>query len=68
MRKKKIWMNKAHSFLEAERFDEQYYEVMSGKEKIDTIQFLREQYFKMKGLKDEDRKGLRRVIKLIKQK
>lgn len=68
MKKKKIWMNKTHSFLEAERFDEQYYQAMSGYEKIEIMQFLREQYLKMKGLKGEDRKRLRRVIKFIKQK
>lgn len=68
MKKKKIWMNKTDSFAEAERFDEQYYQAMSGNEKIEIIQFLREQYLKMKGLDGEGRERLRRVVRLIKQK
>jgi len=63
--KKKIWVNKAYSFLEAEQFDEQYYQAMSGYERIETMQFLREQYYKIKGTKNEARKGLRRVIRII---
>ncbi len=68
MKKEKVWMNKADSFAEAERFDEQYYQTMSGYEKIEVMQFLREQYLKMKGLDGESRKRLRRVVKFIKQK
>ena len=61
-------MNKADSFVEAEQFDKQYYQSMSGREKIEIIQFLREQYLKMRGLEGEGRKRLRRVVKFIKQK
>ena len=68
MKKEKVWMNKTDSLAEAERFDEQYYQIMSGYEKIEIIQFLREQYLKMKGLDGESRKRLRRVVKFIKQK
>jgi hypothetical protein len=59
---KKIWVNKVDTFEEAKRFDENYYLSMTSKERLDTMQFLREIYFKMK---NEGRKGLRRVIKII---
>ncbi|MFH1593374.1 MAG: hypothetical protein ABID09_01590 [Candidatus Omnitrophota bacterium] len=62
---KKIWVNKAKSFKEAERFDNSYYLSMSRTERLETMQFLREIYYKIKGLKNEGRKGLRRVIKII---
>ena len=63
---KKIWVNKAHSFEEAEKFDENYYLAMSEVERLETVQYLREMYYKMKGnLKDEGRERLRRIIKII---
>lgn len=64
---KKIWINKTDSFLESERFDKNYYLGMSGQKKVEVVQFLREQYFKIKGLKEENRR-LHRVIKIKKQK
>lgn len=63
---KKIWVNKVASFDAAQEFDDDYYLSMSSKERLETVQFLREIYFKMKkGLDNEDRKRLRRVIKII---
>jgi len=63
---KKIWVNKVDSFDAAQEFDDDYYLSMSSKERLETVQFLREIYFKMKkGLDNEDRKRLRRVIKII---
>ncbi|MCK4352149.1 hypothetical protein KAW65_01950 [candidate division WOR-3 bacterium] len=59
---KKIWIHKANTWEEAKKFDENYYLSMSSKERLETMQFLRETYFKMK---NESRKGLRRVIKII---
>ena len=65
---KKVWVNKAYSFEDAERFDINYYLNMTGEERLDIMQFLRESYYKInKSLKNESRKGLRRVIKIIKQ-
>ena len=65
---KKIWVNKTYSFEDAERFDENYYLNMTSTERLDIMQFLRESYYKInKRLKNESRKGLRRVIKIIKQ-
>ncbi len=65
---KKIWVNKTYSFKDAERFDENYYLNMTSAERLDIMQFLRESYYKInKRLKNESRKGLRRVIKIIKQ-
>jgi hypothetical protein len=63
---KKIWVNKASSFKEAGKFDADYYLSMPEAEKLETLQLLREVHYKIrKGLKGEDRKRLRRVIKII---
>ena len=66
---KKVWMHKAHSFEEAEEFDRNYYLRMGPEERLETVQLLREMYFKFgRPSQDENRKGLRRAIKIIKQK
>ncbi len=63
---KKIWVNKTDAWESAKRFDENYYLSMSRTKRLETMQFLRETYFKMKrGEKNESRKRLRRVIKII---
>jgi hypothetical protein len=63
---KKIWINKARSCKEAEEFDRNYYFNMTKKERLEIMQFLRDTYMKIKrGLRNEGRKGLRRVIKII---
>jgi len=66
MSMKKIWIHKADSFEKARDFEIKYYSDLSSSERIDMVQFLREQYFKLKGrLKDESREGLRRYIKIV---
>ena len=66
---KTIWLNKANSFKEAQKFDVAYYQRLSSKERIETIQVLREAHFKSKGLYPvEDGKRLRRVFKIIESK
>lgn len=63
----KIWVNKPDSFEEAERADDNYYRAMTPIERLETMQFLREVYFKLKkDLRDEGREGLRRSITVIK--
>jgi hypothetical protein len=62
---KKRWVNKARSFKEAQKFEDDYYSKMSEKKRLETMQFLREIYYKIKGIKNEHRKGLRRVIRVI---
>ncbi len=59
----KIWVNKADSFEEAERFDRDYYLKMTSSERLEIVQFLKENFYK---IKNEDRKGLRGFIKVIK--
>ena len=59
---KKVWVNKIDIWEAAERFDENYYLSMSRTKRLETMQFLRETYFKMK---NESPKRLRRVIKII---
>lgn len=67
---KKIWVNKADSFSDAEQFEESYYSEMLPSEKLDTIQWLREEYFRLHkmGISNEGGKRLRRVLTVIEQK
>ena len=63
---KKIWIHKSDSFEEAEKFDRDYYLNIDAKKRLETIQRLRETYFNnKKGIKGENRKRLRRVIKIV---
>lgn len=72
-KRRKIWVNVAHSFEEAEEFDINYYLNMSRSTRLATMQYLREIYYKFhpfqrteRGKKDgEGRKRLRRVITII---
>jgi hypothetical protein len=65
---KRIWVNKAGSFKEAVDFDTAYYLSLSSAERIESVQILREEYFKSKGIEfREDGKRLRRVFRIIKQ-
>jgi hypothetical protein len=66
---KKIWINKPKSYEEANEFDLEYYLNMTPEKRLEIVQFLRDEYIKMKGLsKSEIRKGLRRFLKIVKQK
>jgi hypothetical protein len=65
---KKIWVHKVNSFSAAEKFDDAYYKAQTPSERLSDVQLLREQYFKMnKKAGDAHRKGLRRVIAVVKQ-
>jgi len=65
---KKIWVNKVKSFEEAQDFDNEYYLRLSSAERVESVQILREEYFKSNGLEfREDGKRLRRVFRIIKQ-
>lgn len=66
--RKKIWVNRAKSFKESEKFDAEYYFSMTPKERLETMQLLRQMYGKIKrGQKNESGKRLRRVIRVIQQ-
>lgn len=62
---KRIWKHVANSFKEAKEFDQKYYRTMSKEKRLDTMQFLRQTYYKLRGSRNEDGKRLRRVIKII---
>lgn len=71
---KRIWVNKANSFENAEKFDRDYYLAMTSAERLETVQLLRERYFPQDPLvktkkyrKNENRKRLRRVISVVQQ-
>ena len=65
---KNIWVHKTNSFKSAEEFDEEYYFNMKSIQRLETMQFLRESYFKFnKDRENEGRKGLRRAVKVIQQ-
>ena len=64
----KIWIKKSRSFKEAERFDDAYYRAMSRTERLETVQLLREIYYKIKKDKyNAGTKRLRKVVKIIQQ-
>lgn len=63
---KKIWVNKTDSFRKAEKLNTDYYQAMSGIERLKIVQLLREIHYKIKGRFDgQGRKRLRRVVKII---
>ena len=65
---RKIWVRKARSFREAERFDREYYQAMSPGERVETVQFIREQLVKIRGSSRRHaghRTGLRRVLTIV---
>ena len=62
----KIWVKKSNSFAGAQQYDDVYYLSLSSKERLETVQFLREEYKKLNKDKNyESGKRLRRVLKLI---
>ena len=64
----KRWINITNSFAQAETFNRNYYQAMSPQQRLETVQLLRENYYKLKkGLLNAHRKGLRRFIKIIQQ-
>jgi len=64
----KIWMKKANSFYEAQKQDQDYYLKMSPEERLEIVQFLREQYLKFGRVDiNEIGKGLRRIITVVQQ-
>jgi len=61
-------VNKSNSFAEAQEFDDSYYMPQTPTERLETVQFLREEFWKLK--KDKNHEGgkrLRRILKLIKK-
>ena len=62
---KKVWIKKANSFKEADKFNVEYNASMLPGDRIEAMQLLREICFKIKSKKNENRKRLRRVIKVI---
>jgi hypothetical protein len=62
---KRIWIRKTDSHKEAEKFDLEYYLNMTPKKRIETMQYLREIYYKIKGKDEKGREGFQRVIKII---
>jgi predicted solute-binding protein len=55
----------SRSFEEAEEWDLQQYRSMTPEQRLDILQYLREEYYKFK---NEDRKGFQRVYRIVKQK
>ena len=65
---KEIWVNKASSFDDARRFEKEYYKKFSASQRIETVQVLREAFFRSSGISFHgNRKRLRRVFEIIKQ-
>ena len=66
--KREIWINKANSFDEAQKFETAYYLNLSSAERVETVQILREAHFNSNGMfRRENGKRLRRVLRVVKQ-
>lgn len=64
----KIWIKKINSFSRAHTDDLNYYFDMSCQERLEIVQFLREQHQKINGMNThESGKGLRRTVRIIQQ-
>jgi len=64
--RKKAWIHVAHSFEEAEAFEERYYRSLSRKERIETVDWLRQVYRKYRGMKKaHGGTRLRRVLRIV---
>jgi hypothetical protein len=61
---KKIWVHKAKSFKDAERFDRAYYQAMSPIERVETVDWLRQIARKFKKVGNGGTR-LRRVITVV---
>lgn len=61
--RKKIWVHKATSFEDAERFEQRYYAAMSRKERLETVAYLRQLARKMRKTNGGTR--LRRIITIV---
>jgi len=68
IKKRKIWIRISKGFKEANKFDDFYSLSLTPRQRLEDTQFCREQYFYLKGEKYAGRKGLCRVIKIIKKK
>jgi len=66
MKRLEIWVNKTHSFKEADSFDINYYKRMTPWERLEEMQVLREQFFKIKKI-NANRKRLQRTVRIIQQ-
>lgn len=65
---KRIWVNKARSYAEANRFDLEYYFLLPPENRLDEMQRLRDEYKKLdpEGV-NAGRKRLRRSVRIIQQ-
>ena len=66
--RRKVWMKKINSFSQERAEDLDYYLNMSSQERLEIVQFLREQHQKINGMNThESGKGLRRTIRIVQQ-
>ena len=66
MKNAKIWVKKISSFQEADKLNFEYYQSMTPQERLETVQFLRDQHYKLMN-NHENRKRLRKVVRIVKQ-
>ena len=65
---KAVWVRKSRSFDEAKRFEDTYYAQMGSRKRVETVQFLREIFFKLRRRQPgASREGLRRSLRILKQ-
>lgn len=64
--KEKIWIRKFNSFKEAREAELEDYFTMTPEERLETMEYLRESFYKLKCY-EKGREGLRRVFKITKK-
>lgn len=62
----KIWIKKFNSFKEAREEELEYHFNMTPEERLETVEYLKEVFYKLKDY-GKGREGLRRVFKIIKK-
>ncbi|MCX7793147.1 MAG: hypothetical protein N2257_01890 [Thermodesulfovibrionales bacterium] len=64
--REKIWIKRFNSFKDASEADINYHLNMTPEERLETMEYLREVFYKLKGY-GKGREGLRRVFKIVKK-
>ena len=57
-----VWLRKGSSFEEEEEADREFWEQMTGRERVEALEELRRDAWKIKG---EHLEGLRRVVRIV---
>lgn len=60
--RQEVWLRKGSSFTEDEEADREFWEQMTGRERVEVLEEMRREAWKVTG---EPLEGLRRVIRVV---